>query len=127
MAQLNSLLFCKTVPVARTYWFDLFTVETWKEFQDRGSDVPGSSEKRCKTVQRMKPGDYLLCYLTRVSRWVGLLEVVGEPYFDEEPIWSAAATQAGCLCVRCWCWPRSMASQSWTCARSSQSLGPGQP
>jgi hypothetical protein len=54
--------------VARTYWFDLFTVETWKEFQDRGSDVPGSSEKRWKTVQRMKPGDYLLCYLTRVSR-----------------------------------------------------------
>jgi hypothetical protein len=76
--------------MARTYWIDLFTVETWKEFQDHGSDVSGFSEKRWKTVQRMKLGDYLLCYLTRVSRWVGLLEVVGEPYFDQEPIWSSA-------------------------------------
>jgi hypothetical protein len=90
IAWFNTLSFCKTVPVARTYWIDLFTLETWKEFQDHGSDVSGFSEKRWKTVQRMKPGDYLLCYLTRVSRWVGLLEVAGKPYFDEEPIWSAA-------------------------------------
>jgi EVE domain len=75
--------------MARTYWIDLFTVETWKEFQDHGSDVSGFSEKRWVTVQRMKPGDYLLCYLTRVSRWVGLLEVVGEPFYDETPIWSS--------------------------------------
>jgi hypothetical protein len=77
--------------MARTYWLDLFTVETWKEFQDHGGDVSGFSEKRWPTVQKMKPGDYLLCYLTRVSRWVGLLEVVGEPFFDEEPIWSSQA------------------------------------
>jgi hypothetical protein len=65
-------------------------VETWKEFQDHGSNVSGFSEKRWRTVQRMKPDDYLLCYLTRASRWVGLLEVVGKPYIDEEPIWSSA-------------------------------------
>ena len=77
--------------MARTYWLDLFTVETWKEFQDHGSDVSGFSEKRWPSVQKMKPGDYLLCYLTRVSRWVGLLEIVGEPFYDEEPIWSLQA------------------------------------
>jgi hypothetical protein len=75
--------------MARTYWIDLFTIETWKEFLDHGGDVSGFSEKRWATVQRMKPGDYLLCYLTRVSRWVGVLEVTGEPFFDEEPIWSS--------------------------------------
>jgi hypothetical protein len=75
--------------MARTYWLDLFTAETWKEFHDHGGDVSGFSEKRRTTVQKMKPGDYLLCYLTRVSRWVGLLEVVGEPFFDEKPIWSS--------------------------------------
>jgi hypothetical protein len=75
--------------MARTYWLDLFTVETWQEFQEHGSDVSGFSEKRWPTVQKMKPGDYLLCYITRVSRWVGLLEVVGEPFIDEEPIWSS--------------------------------------
>jgi len=77
--------------MARTYWLDLFTVETWKEFQDHGSDVSGFRESRWATVQKIKPGDYLLCYLTRVSRWVGLLEVTGEPFFDEEPIWSSQA------------------------------------
>ena len=51
--------------------------------------MSGFSEKRWTTVQKMKPGDYLLCYLTRVSRWVGVLEVVGEPFFDEKPIWSS--------------------------------------
>ena len=81
---------CQTVEMARTYWLDLFTVETWKEFQDHGSDVSGFSDKRWATVQRMKPGDFLLCYLTRVSRWVGLLEVTGEPFYDEEPIWSSS-------------------------------------
>ena len=80
---------CETVRMVRTYWLDLFTVETWKEFHDHGGDVSGFSEKRRTTVQKMKPGDYLLCYLTRVSRWVGLLEVVGEPFFDEKPIWSS--------------------------------------
>ena len=49
----------------------------------------GFSQKRWTTVQKIKPGDYLLCYLTRVSRWVGVLEVVGKPFFDEEPIWSS--------------------------------------
>jgi hypothetical protein len=75
--------------MARTYWIDLFTIETWKEFLDHGGDVSGFSEKRQATVDRMKPGDYLLCYLTRVSRWVGVLEVTGEPFFDEAPIWSS--------------------------------------
>jgi hypothetical protein len=42
--------------MARTYWIDLFTIETWKEFRDHGSDVSGFSEKRWKTVQRMKHG-----------------------------------------------------------------------
>jgi len=36
--------------MARTYWIGLFTVETWTEFQDRGSDISGSSEKRWATV-----------------------------------------------------------------------------
>ena len=75
--------------MARTFWIDLFTIETWKEFLDHGGDVSGFSEKRRVTVERMKPGDYLLCYLTRVSRWVGVLEVTGEPFFDEAPIWSS--------------------------------------
>jgi hypothetical protein len=76
--------------VARTYWLDLFTLETWQEFRDRGGTVSGFAEARRKTVERMKPGDYLLCYLTRVSRWVGILEVTGAAYHDESPIWTSS-------------------------------------
>jgi EVE domain len=38
-------------------------------------------------VQQIKPGDYFLCYLTGVSRFIGVLEVTSEPYWDETPIW----------------------------------------
>jgi hypothetical protein len=51
--------------------------------------VTGFSERLWKVVQKIEPGDYFLCYLTGVSRWVGLLEVTSEPFFSEEPIWSS--------------------------------------
>ena len=35
----------------------------------------------------MKQGDLLLCYLTGVSRWVGVLEVAGPPFKSDDPIW----------------------------------------
>jgi predicted RNA-binding protein len=73
----------------RNYWIDLFTIETWQEFREHGSDVSGFNEKRWTTVQKIKPGDYLLCYLTRASRWVGLLEVISEPFQDDTPIWKS--------------------------------------
>ncbi len=35
----------------------------------------------------MKPGDYLLCYLTGISRWIAVLEVTSQPGTDTAPIW----------------------------------------
>jgi hypothetical protein len=37
--------------------------------------------------RRLKPGDYLLCYLSKVSLWVSILEVKSEPYLDNTRIW----------------------------------------
>jgi predicted RNA-binding protein len=72
----------------RTYWLDLFSPTTWQEFLEAGGTVSGFRESRWNTVQQIKPGDYLLCYLTQVSRFVGLLEVTSEPYLDKTPsIW----------------------------------------
>lgn len=75
---------------SRAYWLDLFTLETWQEFLNHGGEVSGFSEARWPTVQKMEPGDYLLCYLTGASRWIGVLEVVGEPFVSDEVIWSGA-------------------------------------
>ena len=79
----------KTFVMSRTYWIVLFTVETWQEFLGHGGDVAGFSDKRWATVQKIQPGDHLLCYLTQASRWVGLLEAAGKPFQDDEPIWKS--------------------------------------
>jgi hypothetical protein len=71
----------------RNYWLDLFTGTTWQEFLDAGGKVTGFRERRRKTVQQIKVGDYLLCYLTGVSRFIGALEVVKPAYQDSSPIW----------------------------------------
>jgi predicted RNA-binding protein len=72
----------------RTYWLDLFSPTTWQEFLEAGGTVSGFRESRWPTVQQIKPGDYLLCYLTQVSRFIGVLEVTSEPYLDRtRSIW----------------------------------------
>jgi hypothetical protein len=72
----------------RNYWIDLFTGFTWNEFKKAGAKVSGFRESRWKSVQRIKKGDYLLCYLTGVSRFIGILEVTGEAFKDNSEIWS---------------------------------------
>lgn len=71
------------------YWIDLFTGTTWDEFQKAGSSVSGFSYRKRKTVQKIQPGDVLLCYLTGVMRWVGALKVIG-PTEDKSRIWKDA-------------------------------------
>ena len=63
---------------SRAYWLDLFTGATWREFLDVGAQVTGFRSTRRTTVRQIKEGDYLLCYLTGVSRFIGMLEVVYE-------------------------------------------------
>jgi hypothetical protein len=75
----------------RTYWLDLFTDKTWREFLASGGRVSGFREGRKAHVSKVKPGDYFLCYLTGVSRFVGLLEVESAVYVDDSPIWSEEA------------------------------------
>jgi hypothetical protein len=75
-------------PRSITYWLDLFTYKSWNEFLAAGGDVSGFAASRWNTVRRMKTGDLLLCYLTGISRFVGVLEVTGDPFQSESPIWS---------------------------------------
>lgn len=71
----------------RQYWLDLFTWKTWQEFLANGGEVSGFRDSRWGTLKRVRPGDRFLCYLTGVSRWVGVLEVTSEPYRDTSPIY----------------------------------------
>jgi hypothetical protein len=69
-----------------TYWLDLFTGQTWQEFRDYGASVSGFRKRMHNAVERIKPGDILLCYLTGVMRWVGALKVHGRSH-NRETIW----------------------------------------
>jgi hypothetical protein len=70
------------------YYLNLFTGQTWDEFNANGAGVSGFRESRWKTVKRMKPGDLLVGYLTGVSRFIGLLEVTSGGFRADDPIWS---------------------------------------
>ena len=72
----------------RGYWLDLFTAKTWEEFHKAGGNVSGFRIRRRKMMQGIKQGDYFLCYLTGVSRWIGILEVISGPFKDTKKIWS---------------------------------------
>jgi len=77
-----------------SFWLDLFTWETWSEFLNNGGKISGFREGRWTTVQRVATGDIFLCYLTGISRFVGVLEVTGQPFLDKSPIWKSAVFPA---------------------------------
>jgi len=70
----------------RKYWLDLFTGITWEEFLEHGANVSGFRERRKNIVKNIHPGDYFICYLTGISRFIAVLEVQSECYFDESVI-----------------------------------------
>ncbi len=70
----------------RAYWLDLFTGVTWQEFKSAGGNISGFRSSRWGTVQKIKPGDCLLCYVTGISRFIAALEVMSKPYRDSSPI-----------------------------------------
>jgi len=74
--------------MAPTFWLDLFTGKSWDEFLAAGGRVTGFRAGRWRIVQQIKPDDYLLCYLTGVSRWIGVLKAESEAFHDSTPIWS---------------------------------------
>jgi hypothetical protein len=48
----------------------------------------GFNEKKVAAAARLQPGDRLLCYLTKRSTFVAILEVTGPSYQDSKPIWT---------------------------------------
>jgi hypothetical protein len=64
----------------------VFTPETWLEFINAGSTVTGFRPFRWKLIQQFRPGDLILCYLARVSTWIGILEIQSKPYQDHSRI-----------------------------------------
>lgn len=69
-------------------YLGLFTVDSWQEFRRHGGKVMGFTEGKAKVAARLQPGDRILCYLTKVSAFIGVMEVTEPSYFDRTKIWS---------------------------------------
>jgi len=71
------------------YFIDLFSPETYQAFRDSSRDVSGFRLRQKAIAERINSGDTFVCYMTRLSRWFGLLEVIEGPYIDDKPIFAA--------------------------------------
>jgi hypothetical protein len=68
------------------YFIDLFSPETYESFTKSTRDISGFRFRHKGMADRITPGDIFVCYLTRLSRWFGLLEVLEGPFIDDKPI-----------------------------------------
>ena len=68
------------------YYLDLFSPETYEAFGKSARDVSGFRVRQWNAAERIHPGDKLVCYMTKLSRWFGILEVIDGPYKDDSPI-----------------------------------------
>ena len=55
-------------------------------FKNSDRKVTGFSVKLKNTAKQIMPGDRLVCYVTKVSRWIGILEVTEQFYEDSTPL-----------------------------------------
>lgn len=68
------------------YYLDLFSPETYEAFGRSDRTVSGFRMRQRNVAQRINPGDKFVCYMTRLSRWIGLLDILDGPFIDQTPI-----------------------------------------
>ncbi|MCI0620635.1 MAG: EVE domain-containing protein [Acidobacteria bacterium] len=71
------------------FYTNLFSPDTFETFSRSRREVSGFSKNQLSWARRLAPGDRFICYMTKLSRWVGVLEVLTECYVDETPLFYA--------------------------------------
>jgi predicted RNA-binding protein len=69
-----------------SYFIDLFSPATYEAFLSSSKNISGFREGQKGRAKKIKPGDYFVCYITKISRWAGILEISTEYFFDDTPI-----------------------------------------
>lgn len=72
------------------YFVNLFSPETYEAFTKSGKQISGFRLRQLNAANRVKVGDKLICYMTKLSRWVGVLEVTSKYFQDSSPIFYPA-------------------------------------
>lgn len=69
-----------------TYWAVLFNPATYEAFTHSDRTISGFRESQRAMAAKVSVGDRFICYMTRLSRWIGVLEVVEGPFTDNTPL-----------------------------------------
>lgn len=72
--------------IGMAYYIDLFSPETYFAYSNSERSISGFRERQRGIASSIKPGDKLICYMTKLSRWVGVLEVTSSFFVDDSPI-----------------------------------------
>lgn len=70
------------------YFIDLFSPETFKYFLKSEKNISGFGKRQENIAKTIKKGDIFICYLTKVSRFCGILEVQEKYFVDSTPIFT---------------------------------------
>ena len=68
------------------YYTDLFSPETYEAFTQSDKSISGFRPRQKNAASKIRPGDKLVCYVTKISRWVGILEVTSEYFESDTPL-----------------------------------------
>ena len=69
-----------------SYFLDLFSPATYEAFGHSDRTISGFRFRQRNVAEGVRKGDKLVCYMTQLSRWVGLLSVTDGPFQDSTPI-----------------------------------------
>lgn len=68
------------------YYLSLYSPETYEAFDRSDRTISGFRISQLNVARKLHLGDRLLCYMTKLSRWVGILEVTSEVFQDDTPL-----------------------------------------
>lgn len=68
------------------YYIDVFSPETYEAFTKSDKSVSGFRIRQLNATRKVHVGDKLVCYMTKLSRWIGILEVLSDAFRDDTPV-----------------------------------------
>ena len=69
-----------------SYFLNLFSPETYEAFRRSDGTISGFRERQRAAADRLEPGDTLVCYMTKLGRWFGLLTIIEGPFIERTPL-----------------------------------------
>ncbi|MBD2124442.1 EVE domain-containing protein [Trichocoleus sp. FACHB-262] len=69
------------------YFLNLFSPTTYEVFSQTEMNISGFRLRHKNVAQNIAIGDKFICYMTKLSRWVGVLEVMSTAFEDNTPIY----------------------------------------